>query len=304
MRLAAGLLAAITLIASPAVAQDGIRVQAIDLPTEGGNRTITGRIKGHDSVDHVVRVANGRALSVDLAASHGQAYFNVLPPGSTGEAIFIGSTSGDHFSAEGLAAGDYRIRVYLMRAAARRGEAARYTLDVAVKQDAFRAVAVPGQPFDRTLSLHGVSFRVTGGDGRVTVTPTGLAAVNRPEAVPVSGRIATAEIADLNVDGAPEVYVFVRGAAANQAGELVAFASNRNQSMSRINLPELTAPQRAGYRGDDEMAVVENTLVRRFPLHGRDGNPERRQNRTRQIQYKLKPGEAMWQLVVDRVLDY
>ena len=89
MWLAAGLLAAITLIAAPAIAQDGIRVQAVDLPAEGGNRTIKGRIKGHDSVDHVVRVANGRTLSVDLAATHGQTYFNILPPGSTGEAIFI-----------------------------------------------------------------------------------------------------------------------------------------------------------------------------------------------------------------------
>ena len=56
--------------------------------------------------------------------------------------------------------------------------------------------------------------------------------------------------------------------------------------------------------GHDEFEVMENTFVRRFPVH-KNGDP----NATptggyRQFQYKLKPGEAAWQLKIDRVISY
>jgi len=46
-----------------------------------------------------------------LKPAKGAAYFNVLPPGSTGEAIFVGSSEGNHLSAL-PSDGDYTIRVY------------------------------------------------------------------------------------------------------------------------------------------------------------------------------------------------
>jgi hypothetical protein len=50
--------------------------------------------------------------------------------------------------------------------------------------------------------------------------------------------------------------------------------------------------------------VVENTLVRRFPVY-RDGDTNAQPNgETRQVQYKLKAGEAGWVLRPDRTIDF
>jgi len=53
----------------------------------------------------------------------------VLPPGSE-TALFVGSTSGNSWSSTRPADGDYTVRVYLMRSAARRNEKAKYTLSI------------------------------------------------------------------------------------------------------------------------------------------------------------------------------
>ena len=47
----------------------------------------------------------------------------------TEEALFVGSVSGERFEASLPSAGEYRIRVYLMRNAARRNATASYQPD-------------------------------------------------------------------------------------------------------------------------------------------------------------------------------
>jgi hypothetical protein len=94
--------------------------------------TLEGTIKGRQVIDYTLRAAAGQVMAVTFKPSNASAYFNVLPPGSTGEAIFIGSTSGNEYSAGLPASGEYTIRVYLMGNAARRNEAASYQLEVRV----------------------------------------------------------------------------------------------------------------------------------------------------------------------------
>ena len=74
----------------------------------------------------------GQTLNVRLQTSNASAYFNVTRQGAD-EALFIGSTSGDSFSGRLPANGDYVVRVYLMRNAARRDEHANYSLSVGVR---------------------------------------------------------------------------------------------------------------------------------------------------------------------------
>ena len=57
--------------------------------------------------------AAGQTMAVSLI-TEGTAYFNILPPGSSGEAIFVGSTEGMDASVELPETGDYTIHVYLM----------------------------------------------------------------------------------------------------------------------------------------------------------------------------------------------
>ena len=122
--------------------------------TKGATSTaIKGQVKGYQYIDYQVRVSAGQTLSVELKTGNGANYFNILPPDSGDVAMFVGSMSGNHFSGVLPTDGDYAIRVYLMRSAARRNELARYTLTLDVSGQALAATPaaedalIPGTSF-------------------------------------------------------------------------------------------------------------------------------------------------------------
>jgi hypothetical protein len=127
-------LSLLLMISLPASAQS-IRHENLQFKKGESGATIKGSIKGDQTVDYKLRANAGQKMVVKFKPTNASAYFNVLPPGSE-EAIFIGSTSGNDFSGNLAASGEYTIRVYLMRNAARRNESAKYTLDVGVSGDA------------------------------------------------------------------------------------------------------------------------------------------------------------------------
>jgi hypothetical protein len=163
-------------------------------------------------------------------------------------------------------------------------------------------------PFDRRLSLQGIRFRVQatnqGSVGRVQITPRGLSVSNEVIDREVDGTVVGAEVADLNADGSPELYVYVRSAGSGSYGSLLALSANRRKSLSDIVLPELDAAAARGYQGHDQFAVLEGVLARRFPIY-KTGDPNAAPSGgVRQIQYKLVAGEATWQLKVDKVVEF
>ncbi len=107
------------------------RVRALGIVAGARPAVIWATIKGRDYVDFRVSGGAGQLFAVSLKASNRQNYFNILPPGRD-TAMFIGSTSGQFFSRTLPADGDYTVRVYLMRAAARRNESSRYMLSVSL----------------------------------------------------------------------------------------------------------------------------------------------------------------------------
>jgi hypothetical protein len=104
--------------------------------------TVTGQLKGDDTVDHTLSAQAGQSMVVTLKAANSSTYFNVLPPGSE-TALFVGSTSGDRFEGTLPADGVYRIRVYLMRSAARRNASTNYTVNVSVSGPGGKVDAAP-----------------------------------------------------------------------------------------------------------------------------------------------------------------
>ena len=98
-------------------------------------------------------------MTVSLKTSNASNYFNVLPPGSTGEAIFIGSSGGNRWQGVLAADGEYKIRVYLMRNAARRNETAKYSLTVGVTGRAGSAMG-PAPAHDAKVA--GTPYHATG----------------------------------------------------------------------------------------------------------------------------------------------
>lgn len=120
--------------------------------------TLKGQIKGDADIDYVVRASAGQTITVSLKPSNRSNYFNVLPPGSENVAMHAAQT-GDDYRGMLPADGDYTIRVYLVRAAARRNETSDFTLTVGVtgkplpplpkSQDA----TLPGTPYHASTEV-------------------------------------------------------------------------------------------------------------------------------------------------------
>jgi hypothetical protein len=125
--------------------------------------TIKATIKGYDDVDYVIRAAAGQTLSVSLKVSNRSNYFNVLPPGSADVAMYAAQT-GEDYSGMLPTDGDYKVRVYLVRAAARRNEVSSYTLTVSVT-----GTPLAPTPKAKDAVLPGTPYHAS---GPVTCLPT------------------------------------------------------------------------------------------------------------------------------------
>lgn len=122
---------------------------------------LAGTIKGYEFRDYVVRAAAGQQMQVALNTRSPSAYFNLLPPGSTDVASFIGSTEGNRFSGTLDRGGPWTVRVYQMRNVARRGAIANYRLTISVTGRAggqpVGDALVPGTNFNATSMIRCVS---------------------------------------------------------------------------------------------------------------------------------------------------
>jgi hypothetical protein len=168
----------------------------------------------------------------------------------------------------------------------------------------------PSKPFSKTLELQGITFVVecdnSSSTNKLTITPKGLEGKNEVIEAEADGGVTGAEVADLDANGSPEVYVYVSSAGSGSYGRVIGYAANNKKSLSMINFPEMdpNSKEAKGYMGHDEFAVVENVLVRRFPIYKEGDSNAKPTGGTRQVQYKLKQGEAAWQMAVDKVLEY
>lgn len=120
----------------------GIETRAITFAAGTSSASIKDGIKGDKTIDYLLRAHAGQAMHVKLTTRHKATYFNVLPPGSNDEAIFIGHVNGNEWRGALPADGEYRVRVYMMRSAARRNEFAAYTLNVGITGGAGSAQAL------------------------------------------------------------------------------------------------------------------------------------------------------------------
>ena len=166
------------------------------------------------------------------------------------------------------------------------------------------------ESYQETLSLLGITFRIesvsTAGERELVITPKGLEIDNSVIRKPIKGRVTKAEIANLNADGSPEIYVYIMLPEKEARGKVIALSANKKKSLSEIHLPELTTgdPKLKGYRGHDDFAVVEGVFVRRFPIYNGGENDAKPTGGTPQFQYKLKVGEAGWILRLDKTVEY
>jgi len=164
--------------------------------------------------------------------------------------------------------------------------------------------------FQKTLSLQNITFDIiTTGEGSIselTIQPKGLEIDNRKIAVELDGKVVNAEIEDLNSDGFPEILIYKISAGSGSYGNVIGYSVNNGKSISQIYFPEISENKEAsiGYMGHDEFAIIETSLARRFPVY-KDGDTNNNPTGgTRQIEYKLKDGEASRLFVIDKISEY
>lgn len=152
-------LAAALLMPETPFAQD-IRQERVHFAAGASSATMEGRIKGYQIVDYVLGARKGQTMNASLATDNASNYFNILAPGENETAFFTGSSGGNQFEGVLPATGDYKLRVYLMRNAARRNEAANYRLEMSIS-DGGQTQAAPGESKTVATAEQG-SFDATG----------------------------------------------------------------------------------------------------------------------------------------------
>ena len=114
------------------MARDEIRTERVHFKHGATSAVVEDSIKGYQTVDYVLGARKGQSMNVSMATDNGANYFNILAPGENEVAMFTGSTSGNQFEGTLPANGDYKVRVYMMRSAARRDEVAKYRLEMII----------------------------------------------------------------------------------------------------------------------------------------------------------------------------
>jgi len=166
--------------------------------------------------------------------------------------------------------------------------------------------------FRKVLTWHNnTTFEITITKGEesilhFTLQPKGLEISNRKISFEIDGMVENAEIVDLNADGFPEVLVYKTTTGGRSYGTVIGFSVNNGKSISQISFPDITENHEAsiGYMGHDKFTIVESTLVQKFPIYKTGDSDSSPTGGTRQIQYKLKNGEASRLFVIDKILEY
>ena len=109
-------------------------------------------------------------------------------------------------------------------------------------------------------------------------------------------------LADLDGNGFDEIYIIMTSAGSGSYGTVLGFASNRDKSLSMVNFPEAQENDGnfKGYMGHDIYKIEDRKLVRVFPIYNQGDTNKNPTGGTRKMVYGLYPGEAMWQLKVEK----
>ena len=161
-----------TLFVSTPLWAGDIRTERVHFQRGATSAVVEASITGYETVDYVLGARKGQSMNVSMATDNGANYFNILAPGENEVAMFNGSVAENQYEGTLPESGDYKVRVYLMRSAARRSEKANYRLEMIVSGGGQAAPTKPSEPETRTERVqfkHGetkdiVSGRLHGGE--------------------------------------------------------------------------------------------------------------------------------------------
>ncbi len=187
-------------------AADDIRTQRVHFNRGVHVAVVESSIRGYETVDYVLGAHAGQHINVSLATKHDATYFNILAPGESEVASFNGSVSQNQYEGTLVKSGDYKVRVYMMRSAARRNEVSKYRLEIIVDGTERSTAQTPSH-----------DAKVPGTDYHATGNITCVMAKGKPTGICAFGVIregnGSATITITKEDGGPRVIYFENGRA-------------------------------------------------------------------------------------------
>lgn len=110
-----------------------------DVHFQAGNfgTMVSGTVTGQDYLDYRLGASGGQEMFVELTVTEsdgdGTVYFNILPPGSDGVAIYNGSMDGNSTTVPLPEDGTYTIRVYQMGNDEDTGRTSSFNVDLSIQ---------------------------------------------------------------------------------------------------------------------------------------------------------------------------
>ncbi|HTR28199.1 MAG TPA: hypothetical protein VMH27_02955 [Puia sp.] len=152
---------------------------------------------------------------------------------------------------------------------------------------------------DTTVKFGKTGYRVecknkSYGDNQLEVRPVGFSNEARDVNFMMRGRVAKAEIDDLNGDGYPDLILYVYADSNAIFGTVFAFISKANKSIVGCTLPDpmMDGKVNEGYKGHDRFSVMEGYLLDKFPIYKPGDSKDNPSGGTRVILYQLVPDEG------------
>jgi hypothetical protein len=115
-------------VATPVLAMDPERRVAVTFDASA-SRSFEDEIVEYEAVSYVVSLRKDQTLHVVLATNNASSCFDIYAP-NVAKPVFVGAESGSTHDLVAQSAGEYVVKVFLLRLAARDGQSARYTLEL------------------------------------------------------------------------------------------------------------------------------------------------------------------------------
>jgi ribosomal protein S18 acetylase RimI-like enzyme len=148
--------------------------------------------------------------------------------------------------------------------------------------------------FEERLTAGPVTFIVespNASSNYFTLNTEGMSVRNEETKMEVDGAVVRAQLADLNQDSYPEVYIFTRSDSGTE--EVYAFASYRNRSYGQIYMAEAeNAANQRGREGVETFELTETALLQKIAA----SQSGQRTGDTQTVTYALKQGETSYRL--------
>ncbi len=172
------------------------------------------------------------------------------------------------------------------------------------------AQAVIFRKIDTTVKVGKVGYKVDCknkkfDENQLDVRPIGFDNEAKEQDFMLRGRVAKAEIDDLNSDGCPDLVLYVYTDSSATYGTVYAFVSKQNKSFVGCILPDpvMDGKVNEGYKGHDQFSLMEGYLLDKFPIYKSGDDKDKPSGGTRVILYQIVPDEDRFKFQKMRTYD-